>query len=99
MLSGLLQIFVSDPLFTALAVLVFTMILGTARPRQPWRWVLLVGLPVPLTMMVAQWVNPLLHYTRAGIVGSVLIILPGVAGAYGGHVMRRMIREIYGKGE
>jgi len=95
----MLQIFVADPLFTALAVLVFTMILGTARPRRPWHWVLLVDLPVPLTMMVAQLIQPLLHYTRASIAGSVLIILPGVAGAYGGYVMRRMVREIYGNAE
>lgn len=94
-LSGLLQIFVGDPLFTALAVVIFTMTLGWLRPLRPWRWLAGVGLPIPATMLIAQIINPRLHYTRASIAGSILIALPGFAGAYGGHIMRRMYRELY----
>ncbi|HUO60338.1 MAG TPA: hypothetical protein VMU24_06690 [Candidatus Acidoferrales bacterium] len=94
-LSGLLQIFVGDPLFTALAVVVFTMTFGWVRPLRPWRWLLGVGLPIPVTMFIAQWINPRLHYTRASIAGSILIALPGFAGSYGGHIMRRMYKELY----
>jgi hypothetical protein len=94
-LSGLLQIYVGDPLFTALAVVVFTMTLGWLRPLRPWRWLLGVGLPIPATMLIAQLIQPRLHYTRASIAGSILIALPGFAGSYGGHIMRRMYRELY----
>ena len=94
-LSGLLQVYAKEPLFTALVVVVFTMIFGVVRPQRPWRWLLCVGVPIPVTMLVAQWIHPHLHYTRATIAGSILLVLPGFAGAYGGHIMRRMYRELY----
>ena len=71
------------------------MILGTLRPARPWRWVLLVGAPVPLTILLAGIAIPAAHFTRASIAGSVLIVLPGFAGAYGGSVLRRKVTEIF----
>ena len=84
-----------DPLLSALAVTVATMILGTLRPARPWRWVLLVGAPVPLTLLIASLAIPATHFTRAAIAGSILIALPGFAGAYGGSVLRHKIWEIF----
>ena len=84
-----------DPLLSALAVTVATMMLGTLRPARPWRWVLLVGAPVPLTILLAGLAIPAAHFTRATIAGSILIVLPGFAGAYGGSVLRRKITEIF----
>jgi len=84
-----------DPLLSALAVTVATMMLGTLRPARPWRWVLLVGAPVPLTILLAGIAIPAAHFTRATIAGSILIVLPGFAGAYGGSVLRRKITEIF----
>ena len=84
-----------DPLLSALAVTVATMMLGTLRPAWPWRWVLLVGAPVPLTILLAGIAIPAAHFTRATIAGSILIVLPGFAGAYGGSVLRRKITEIF----
>jgi TctA family transporter len=40
-----------------------------------------------------------LHYyrtlTRAGLAGSILIMLPGIAGAYGGHFGRKFIGVMF----
>jgi ABC-type Na+ efflux pump permease subunit len=97
---GILHVFVEtmddpDPLLSALAVTVATMLLGLLRPARPWRWVLLVGIPVPLAILIANFVIPTAHFTRASIAGSVLVSLPGCAGAFGGSLMRRKISELF----
>jgi hypothetical protein len=84
-----------DPLLSALAVTVATMLLGLLRPARPWRWVLFVGVPVPLAILVASYVIPTAHFTRASIAGSVLVSLPGCAGAFGGSMLRRKVSEIF----
>ena len=93
--AGTVHITIGDPLLTSLVVLISTMSLGFARPERPWRWTLIVGLMVPALMLSAN----LLHYyetlTRAGLAGSILIMLPGIAGAYGGSVGRRFVRVMF----
>jgi hypothetical protein len=84
-----------DPLLSALAVTVATMLLGLLRPSRPWRWVLFVGVPVPLAILIASLVIPTAHFTRASIAGSVLVSLPGCAGAFGGSLLRRKVSEIF----
>jgi hypothetical protein len=84
-----------DPLLSALAVTVAAMFLGLLRPARPWRWVLFVGVPVPLAILIASYVIPTAHFTRASIAGSVLVSLPGCAGAFGGSMLRRKISEIF----
>jgi ABC-type Na+ efflux pump permease subunit len=84
-----------DPLLSALAVTMATMLLGVLRPARPWRWVLLVGVPVPLALLVASLVRPDLHFERAAIAGSLLILLPGFAGGFGGSVLRRKVEDLF----
>jgi ABC-type Na+ efflux pump permease subunit len=84
-----------DPLLSALAVTVATMVLGLLRSARPWRWVLLVGIPVPLAILIARFVIPTAHFTRASIAGSILVSLPGCAGAFGGSLLRRKISELF----
>jgi hypothetical protein len=84
-----------DPLLSALAVTVVTMLLGLLRPARPWRWVLFVGIPVPVAILIASFVIPTAHFTRASIAGSVLVSLPGCAGAFGGSMLRRKVSEIF----
>jgi hypothetical protein len=84
-----------DPLLSALAVTMVTMMLGLLRPARPWRWVLLVGIPVPLAILIARFMIPTAHFTRASIAGSVLVSLPGCAGAFGGSLLRRKVSEIF----
>mgnify|MGYP005823449963 CR=1 FL=1 len=93
--AGLVHVTAGDPLLTSLVVLISTMALGFAKPERPWRWTLIVGLLVPIVMLTAN----VLHYyetlTRAGLAGSILIMLPGIAGAYGGSVGRRFVRVMF----
>src|SRR5258708_9350076 len=86
-LSGVLaawvDIKVGDLLLTAMVVGAANMLLGILRPRKPWRWVLLVGVFVPVVEWLAYFFlsqKP----GRAQIYESFLEFVPGIAGAFGG---------------
>ena len=51
--AGWADVAINDLLFTALLVLSACMLLGMLRPRWPWRWVVVVGVFVPLTELIA----------------------------------------------
>lgn len=91
--TGWADVVVDDLLFTALLVVSSCMLLGLLRPRWPWRWVLTVGVFVPLTDLAA-YVVLTVKPTRAQVYGSFLAFLPGIAGAYGGAIMRRVIDNL-----
>lgn len=91
--TGLADVLVNDLLFTALLVLMACMLLGLLRPRWPWRWVVAVGIFVPLTELAAYLIMTV-KPTRGQVFGSFLTALPGMAGAYGGAVMRRAIDNL-----
>jgi hypothetical protein len=55
--------------------------------------VLTVGVFVPLTELAAYLVMTV-KPTRAQIYGSFLAFLPGIVGAYGGAVMRRVVDNL-----
>jgi len=85
--TGCVDVLIDDLLLTALLVVAAGMLLGLLRPRWPWRWVVTVGVFIPLTELAAYLfltVKP----TRAQIYGSFLAFLPGIAGAYGGSFFR-----------
>jgi len=91
--TGWADVAVNDLLFTALLVLASCMMLGLLRRRWPWRWVLAVGIFIPVTELAAyeiQAVKP----SRAQVYGSFLAFLPGIAGAYGGSIMRGVIDNL-----
>jgi hypothetical protein len=91
--TGWADVAVNDLLFTALLVLMACMLLGLLRPRWPWRWVVVVGIFIPLAELVAYLaftVKP----TRAQVYGSFLAALPGIAGAYGGSLMRGVLDNL-----
>ena len=91
--TGWADVTINDLLFTALLVVAACMLLGLLRPRWPWRWVLTVGFFVPLTELAAYLVLTV-KPTRAQVYGSFLAFLPGVAGAYGGSVMRKVFDNL-----
>jgi ABC-type multidrug transport system permease subunit len=91
--TGWADVTVDDLLFTALLVLMACMLLGLLRPRWPWRWVLVVGLFIPLTELAA-YVILTVKPTRAQVYGSFLASLPGIAGAYGGSLMRGAVDNL-----
>ncbi len=67
--------------------------LGFARPRKPWRWVVLVGIFVPIIEWLAYAV---LAYKpeRAQIYESLLSFLPAIVGAYGGAFGRTVVNNL-----
>jgi phosphotransferase system glucose/maltose/N-acetylglucosamine-specific IIC component len=96
MLAGWVDIKVGDLLLTAMVVLVANMVLGFTRPSKPWRWVVLVGVFVPLVEWLAYFFltqKP----GRAEIYESFLALLPGVAGAYGGAIGRGVMNNLFAK--
>lgn len=90
---GYVDVVVDDLLFTALLVLSSCILLGMLRPRWPWRWVLTVGIFIPVTELAAYLILTV-KPTRAQVYGSFLAFLPGVAGAYGGAIMRRVMDNL-----
>jgi hypothetical protein len=91
--TGWADVTINDLLFTALLVLSACMLLGLLRPRWPWRWVVIVGAFIPLTELAA-YVILTVKPTRAQVFGSFLAFLPGIAGAYGGSVVRGVIDNL-----
>jgi ABC-type multidrug transport system permease subunit len=91
--TGIADVVINDLLFTALLVLASCIVLGILRPHWPWRWVVVVGVFIPLTELAA-FVLRTVKPTRAQIYGSLLAFLPGIAGAYGGAVMRRVFDNL-----
>ena len=91
--TGWADVAINDLLFTALLVLMACILLGMLRPGWPWRWVLVVGAFIPLTELAA-YVILTVKPTRAQIYGSFLAFLPGIAGAYGGAIMRRAMDHL-----
>jgi hypothetical protein len=95
-LAGWLDIKVGDLLLTAMVVLAANMLLGILSPRKPWRWVLLVGIFVPVVEWLAYFFlteKP----QRAQIYESFLAFVPGIAGAFGGAVGRNVIDNLFAK--
>jgi hypothetical protein len=94
--AGWLDIKVGDLLLTAIVVLVANMLLGLLSPRHPWRWVLLVGVFVPVVEWLAYFFlseKP----ARAQIYESFLAFVPGIAGAFSGAVGRTVVDNLFAK--
>ena len=93
-LAGWVNIKVGDLLLTAMVVLAACMLLGILSPRKPWRWVLLVGVWVPVVEWLAYFFlsqKP----GRAQIYESFLAFLPGIAGAFGGAMGRGLVDNLF----
>jgi len=94
MAAGWLDIKVGDLLLTAMVVLAANMALGFLSPRAPWRWVVLVGVFVPVVEWLAYFYlseKP----ERAQIYESFLAFVPGIAGAFGGAVGRGVVDNLF----
>jgi hypothetical protein len=91
--TGWADVVINDLLFTALLVLMACILLGMLRPLWPWRWVLVVGVFIPLTELAAYLILTV-KPTRAQVYGSFLAFLPGIAGSYGGSSLRRAVDRL-----
>ncbi len=92
--AGWVDIKVGDLLLTAMVVLAANMVLGFARPPRPWRWVVLVGVFVPIVEWLAYFFLREKPF-RAQVYESFLAFLPGIAGAYGGSVARNVMDNLF----
>ena len=92
--AGILDVKIGVLLLTALFVLVSTMLLAALRPHKPWRWILTVAVFVPILQALAYVFLTEKPY-RAQIYESFLGFLTGVAGAYGGSIVRRAIEQLF----
>ena len=92
--TGVVDVKLGDLLLTALLVLMSTMLLGICRPERPWRWIVIVGLLVPVSQLAAYVLLTEKPYP-AQIYESCLGFLTGCAGAYGGAVLRRSLEKIF----
>jgi ABC-type multidrug transport system permease subunit len=91
--TGAADVALNDLLFPALLVLASCMLMGMLQPRWPWRWVIAVVIFIPLTEWIANLATAF-KPTRAQMYGSFLTALPGIAGAYGGSLMRGVISNL-----
>ena len=92
--AGWLDIKIGDLLLTAMVVLAANMLLGFLSPRRPWRWVVLVGVFVPVVEWLAYFFlseKP----ERAQIYESFLAFVPGIAGAFGGSIGRGVVDNLF----
>ena len=92
--AGWVDIKVGDLLFTAMIVLASSMLLGFIRPHRPWRWVLVIGIFIPLIEWSAYFFlsqKP----ERAQIYESFLAFVPGIAGAYGAAIGRGVVNNLF----
>jgi hypothetical protein len=95
-LAGWVDIKVGDLLLTAMVVLAANMLLGFLSPGRPWRWVIIVGVFVPVVEWLAYFFltqKP----ERAQVYESFLAFLPGIAGAFGGSVGRGVVDNLFAK--
>jgi ABC-type multidrug transport system permease subunit len=91
--AGWIDVKLDDLLVTALLVLASCMLLGVLRPRRAWRWVAVVGIFVPVADLFA-YILLTQKPTRAQVYESLLVFLPGIAGSYGGSMMRGVIDNL-----
>ena len=91
--AGWVDLKVGDLLFTALLVVAPCMLLGVLRPDRPWRWVAIIGICVPVAELFG-YVVMTQKPDRAQIYESFLAFLPGIAGAYGGAMLRRVVDNL-----
>jgi hypothetical protein len=91
--TGAIDLAVNDLLFTALLVLMLCMILGALRPRWPWRWAVVMSATIPLSEQAAYLIRTV-KPTHPQVYGSFLTLLPGIAGVYGGAVVRGVVNNL-----
>lgn len=94
--AGILELELGDLLITALFIMFGSMILGAARPERPWRWILLVGIFVPVLRIVAYFTlgdKPYLAQTWEA--GFVFVI--ATVGTYCGLFARKAVDNLFGQ--
>ena len=94
--GGYLYLLSLDLMILALSVLVFALVVGGARPRQPWLAAILLSLGAPVPAVAVR-----LHGPTADTSPMASVVVAGVAssflGTYAGYAARRMIANVLGR--
>jgi hypothetical protein len=85
--AGIVDVRLSDLLVTAVSVMIATMMLGLLRPRNAWRWMVIIAACVPLVQLAAHYLLKERFYS-SHIYLSFSGFLTGTAGAYAGAFAR-----------
>jgi len=96
--AGFIEVKLGDILITALTVLVSTLVLGFLRPRRAWRWIVVVGIFVPLARITAYVAFSQKPY-KAQIWAAALGFVTGIAGSYTGAMSRLGVDTLFRKQE
>ena len=96
--AGFIELKLGDILITAVSVLASTMALGFLRPRRAWRWIAVVGIFVPLARIAAYVAFGQKPY-KAQIWAAALGFVTGIAGSYGGGMLRLGVDTLFRKPE
>jgi hypothetical protein len=96
LIAAAIHVLVPEQALTLLWVMITTMALGVWKREAPWRWILLIVPFIPAADLVHKILRPQ-QVSRAVIWFAILIVLPAIAGAYGGSYMRLMIDNVFHK--
>lgn len=88
----------TDDAFISMGCLLFlSFALGAAWPRGAWAWGLIVGLAVPAAALAAGWAHAATpHPPQPNAATTLVLVVPGLAGAYLGAGARRLLRPASG---
>jgi hypothetical protein len=92
--AGFVEVKLGDILITAVTVLTSTLVLGFIRPQRAWRWIVVVGIFVPLSRLMAYLVLGQKPY-KAQIWAAALGFVTGIAGSYGGGMIRLGVDTLF----
>ena len=92
--AGFIEVKLGDILITAVTVLISTLVLGFLRPQHAWRWIAVVGIFVPLARVAAYVVLGQKPY-KAQIWAAALGFVTGIAGSYGGGMLRLGVDTLF----
>lgn len=96
--AGLIESRLGEILLTTLFELVVTMCLGFVRPRHAWRWIVIVGVCVPLVELAA-YIFLKRHLYSAQVWEAGLGFVTGIVGCYSGVLARKGVDELVRPGK
>jgi hypothetical protein len=98
LIAAAIHLLLPEQGLTFLWVMIATMILGFWERQAPWRWVILVVPFIPIADFVHKFLQSE-QETRASLWGALLMVLPAIAGSYGGSFMRLAMQNLFKKNQ
>lgn len=97
LIAGTIDFNATEPQPAALLVLIFAGLLGMIQPRAAWRWAIIVALGLPLAhLSLRQLGFQPRDPVSPGEYATLIALIPGFIGAYGGVLIRRVAQSARG---